>query len=532
MTSNVIFSAKTADKDNKILKIIEQIQPSGFTIMSDKINLQPSADTPCYSNNISSVGSAYSLSSRQYSTRVIYIPEYNDLMVVPLYQHKPTTAVNYSGLGSKFFVFHDFINPQTQQPHINVSNSSVLSVQVIPKLNNLTSTTAERTRCPQLIFWQHGFLWQLYPDIAVVPSGSAFTGKLNRYSYDGITLTLQQTLNVGLGSRYNAYSLSQALPISFILLKNGFIWCGGFSGSVGGTGDNKPHGWTTSTLLHIKENVSNDTWGVDVLHIDFSNINSSKNYCCSELDCFYFSQIKKWVYCIYGYSSSNSTSAYNNAHLNMYFNLSVDESNLSALETSLNTSANWNQVAPPYILTDIANTGLITRAIETVENHENKTVVMVETNNINGKLFTADSVEQLQGTKQWNLVTGLANKSGAVFKIGRRAVCFAYNSGVNMNPTSNGVATQGQYSSKESTKKYILSWTEDGENFFSKAVPNGLDGHLTHFNSGYTDEYAPAENNFLVLDKYVVCWMETLGNISSSTNPYGWLAVIDLSKRI
>ena len=531
----VNWNAIEADKNNEITKLFSQLPPACSTILSDKIPLEPNANLPYFSTSIGSEGAPYYQSNLSNGTRVFYVEEYNDLFVVPIWQFKASTTYNINGLGSKFYVFHDFINPHTLQPHINVANSTVLSVDVIPNLNNFTSTSADSCVAQQLIFWQHNCLWHLYPDIEAVSAGSAFTGKLVRWTYDGVKITKAQTINVGLGSRYNAYALSQRLPIAFELLRNGLIWCGGYSGSASGSGDSVPHGWTSGVLIHIKEDVSNDNFTTDIIHLNSSSlVGTEKDYLKRGIECVYLTQIHRWAYILPGYSSGSTTyAAYKNDRVPFMINLSVDSSSISSLDTSLNTQSNWIAIDKPYLAASFSDAGIAVNEVETILNENNETVLILFSQN--GHMFWADSLEQLQGTKQWNFTTRFASKYGAPYSIGNRLVICDFNNNTTpLNPQYLGrYSYSNDYPTLDSTKYFIVSWTENGRDYFTKRIQNGLPGHSIYTYTGGDNEYDTLNSRQLVLDKYVVSWVQLPGDqYSSTTFKYGFLVVIDLGKNI
>lgn len=532
-TIDISWNAVEADKNNEITKLFTQIPPCCSTILSDKIPFEPDTSRPYLSTSISSASSPYYYNNWGQATKVFYVEEYNDLFVVGTWQFKATTAIPMNTLGSKIYVFHDFINPHTNQPHINVANSTILSLDVIPNIANLAGT-GDATRVQQLIFWQHGCLWQLYPDIQAVSSGSAFTGKLVRFTYDGIKLTKAQTISVGLGSRYGAYALTQKLPIAFDLLRNDLIWCGGFSGSSSGTGDNAPHGWTSGVIIHIKEDTANDTFTADVIHLQASSlIGTTKDYLKMRIDCVYLTQIHRWAYLYYGYSNSGTNSYNKNDRCPFMINLSVNSSNISDFETSLNTQSNWISITNPYLLADYSSNGININQVETVLNENNETVLLLLSENA---VFWADTIEQLQGTQQWNYSTSYATKTKNCYSIGNRLVFMNFNTSDSFFNPSNGDRYNSQYDypTAESTKYFIVSWTENGKDYYTKRIKNGLAGHCLYVYQGSTDEIDSINTRQLILDRYVITWIQLPGDdwTNQNTNPYGKLVIIDLEKRI
>ncbi len=442
----------------------------------------------------------------------IYVPEYNDLLIASKGQMSSSDS---DKIGNKVLVVHNFINKATNRPQINAADVSTTDIDIIPGLSSLTSGTLKHQYC----FWQHNSFWQIYPDIEYdVPSGSAITGKLVRYTYDGIKLTKAQTINIGCGST-TTFIAKNNIQLRFSPHDNGMIW-------IAGT-----NSWITSTLIHINESVANDIYTADVITFDRTGLYDSL-FSGQHLISFYFNQLGRRVYCIT--QGCNSSSPYDGQALS--FNLSVDESSIANLTSSLNNTSNWYKAHSPYFQ---YNPGVVynsanTQSLLSIVNKDNKTV-LIHTGNGNGYLI-ADDVEQLKFNKQWDYVARNVINQSWFFALDNRFV--AFKTPYSLAPLQSELDTgwlstdTSGYTTVEQLKYLYCSWSEDGLNWYRKAVPFVQTPWRTSIDGSEITEGIIPNKRHLLLGRYLILFIDTKDNIYDKNNRKANLCVIDIGKRL
>lgn len=513
---NVIWNAEQP-KDELALDLLSQIPPSGESIVSNPINLnQAYMFNYMWASNPSETSW---LNGNLQGNKYIYVKEYNDLFVVNGFQFKASSFTSLTNPGTQILVFHDFINNYTNKPHIDPANCSVITIDPIANLSNLNTANTSGNKIPQLAFWKEGYLFVIHPLCESVPAGSGFDGVIERYSYDGIRLTKIQSMSVGLGSRDGSYTVSGnvQIPIKFELMPNGLIYCGGTKA-------------TSVSIIKLVPDVANDTFDAQTLLISIGSIYTNANTLFDgRISCFYFSQAKKWVY----FASQKSTSTtYQNYPLAI--NVNVNETDWSAFSTSISTRANWSYAAYPYFpyKTNENTLSWNIKDLKTVLNRNNETVVYAIQQD-SSKMAYADSLEQLTFTKRWNSATNMniGQTARAVFNINGRLLNFNYNNNYSLIYDNKDYMlgnNAGYYPTRESLKKYVMSWTDDGQKWYMKAVPNGLDCHfITATNSDNQ-----VEEQQVILGRYLIAWTIDYECITTINNFKAKMLVIDLAKKI
>lgn len=495
MTTKTIFeTANNTAEMSFIEDLVRQLPPSMKTIISDKIDV---SNFPTSYEVSGRFDTAYSNSG----TNFIYVPEYNDLMVNSKYQYATTPQ------GNNVLIFHDFINPQTQQPHINPANATLSSIDLITGINHVSVSQ-------QQCFWQHGYFWQIFGvhQSSAYTANSQIPGKLIRYSYDGVKLTKVQTIDIPYVGRSTDSVIDPVF--NFEVMANGMI-----SSSVYNT--------MTIQLHKISENVVNDVWTVNTGTLVISNMFPSTEYSFAiRLNCFYFAQLKKWVYYTHGNSNRVETS----------FNTNADESSWSNLITSLNASANWHQSA----------TGMLplnhTRGCLCINGKDNKSVVaVIPQSTVYMNIPIATESEQLNMTTPWNILTTGAVNSTISLATDKRMYFVNFLTLKKIVPTSSTpINNDGVYNNDFAdvstaemnltwgqNSKINVAWTDDGETFFSKVVDVGASFYVG--SQFAVDRVDNIYNHCFILNRYYLCWVDDETNIRSDGNKYGKIAIIDFS---
>lgn len=504
MSIKVNWNAESNTAQMSLIEnFVQQIPPSCQTIISDKISV---ANFPATTNN----SYPYMTEYKQGGCQFIYIPEYNDLFVCSNSQFKGSPQ------GNIVLAFHDFINPHTNQPHINPANMTKLTIDLVPNLSLLSSSTS---MIPVACFWQHRYFWLLHGTIGTYTTNEVIPGRLVRYSYDGIKLTKVQEITVSKFSRYANGGITNNVYGYISIMSNGYI-------------NTESNAATTAYIHRIVEDTTNDTFTIETGEIDFLTAfpNINQYNLSQHLDCFYFSDLGKWVYYFYG----------NSNRLEISFNTNVDESSWSNLISSLNVSANWHE-AVNTIMPTTHNTGVFT----ITNRNNNQTIVFENPSGSNYGTPYATKKEQLNQEAKWNFITinsgiytnlrlATSNRMIWLNLLKNNQIIPSSNSPIEGSDTIYNndykLLTGPDNATWNLVNKCNVVWTEDGEHIYSKVIDFGAKMYVPNYAA--IDVSDGLYKHSFILDRYYITWIDDETNIMSSGNKYGKIAVIDLAPRI
>lgn len=484
---NVLWNAKKPSP--VITDLLSQLPPSLKADISNKFSI---------ANFTSSNNSSYLRDARylNHGLHAIYIPEYNDLLICSRFNY----YINSTYEGFRILIFHDFISNYTGEPHINPANMNTFD---LPH-PTISGTTAGK----QLITWQHGYLWFIHGDYAVAAANTEHKLTIRRYRYDGIKFTLVQTLSsVNSGcfnvNQYNAWSDDLSL------LPNNLI-------SVSTSNATK------IGVVKLVYDVSNDTYTTERGSISYTNVStnpdtSTQNFLTDRLSCFYFAQSKKWIYYIYG----------NSNRVEICFNTNADESSFTALMNSLNVQANWHEAAQGYMIRN-HNFG-----IGTITTRDNRTIVFERTQAPHNICF-ADSIEQLEMTKPWHWLSSNASTgNGLILTTPNRLVLLEVDQSNDIIDNDWAIfgSTNDYPPTFENTRERLATWTEDGKTFYASNISTGSTFVLP-FNNMSIDSMDDYTYELMIMNRYLIAFIDDETNKTSSSNQYAKLAVIDIEKRL
>ena len=195
--------------------------------------------------------------------------------------------------------------------------------------------------------------------------------------------------------------------------------------------------------------------------------------------------------------------------------------------TSLNVQTNWHEAAKGFMLQN-HNFG-----VATITTRDNKTIVFERTQAPHNICF-ADSIEQLEMTKPWHWLSSNASTgNGLVLTTPNRLVLLEvdqYNTIIDNDWAIFGGANDYP-PTFENTRERLATWTEDGETVYANNISTGAPFVLP-FNNMSIDSMDDYTYELMIMNRYLIAFVDDETNKTSSSNPYARLAVIDIEKRL